>query len=142
MANSLRMPSWMVALIATALAGCNDPPPKLPFTGKVTLTFVRRSGDQLVFRLANQNANVVSYRGAPTDPWDTDIKCQEKDSDLWMPAPFGLVDGDSTHTDVRPGEWIEMVFVQPMAASFQGGRCISSLRVAGGTFIESNEFEP
>jgi len=135
---------WLL-VITPFLAAC-EPTAKLPLTGEVSLQFVRESQSGFHFRLANQSAQVISLRGTYNkgvgDPWDTDADCKAPNSDTWMEGPFALVDAGAHSIEVSPGEQLELIVNSKFAEQHKGGRCRLNLRLQGGRFITSGEFEP
>lgn len=128
------------------LTGC-DSSEKLPITGNVSLHFERMSQSGMHFSLANQRKDVISFRGSyeadvGASPWDKQMECRLPGSNVWQEGPFSLVDGESQKVAVSPGEQVDLVVKDGLVEQYKGGRCRLSLRLEGGSFIKSSEFEP
>lgn len=139
---------WPVVLLSMA-AGCDSPEKleKLPLTGSVSLQFVRMSPSGIHLRLVNQSYAVASFRGTHerdlgVSPWDTLLECKPSDSDVWLEGPYGLVDGGPASVSVPPGEQVDLVVEDKLVDQYKGGRCHLSVRLEGGSFIQSDDFEP
>lgn len=141
--------SLVIALLA---AGC-DSSEKLPLTGQVSLQFVSMSPSGIHLRLANQSSEAVSFRGtldsnSGADPWDVLMACRPPDSDVWQQGPASFVDGGPNTVAVPPGEQVDVlvghdaVVLDDPIEQYEDGRCRVSLGLTGGSFINSNEFEP
>ena len=151
MSNRLFSQGWSLVLVLMT-AGC-DSSEKLPLTGDVSLQFEHMSPSGIHFRLANQSNEVVSFRGtyhsdSGADPWDVLMACRPPGSDIWQQSPFALVDGGPDTVAVSPGEQMavlvahDSVVLHEPFEHYEGGRCRVSVRLTGGSFIKSNEFEP
>jgi len=137
-------PYWLLAFVSI-LGGC-DSSEKLPLTGDVSLQFARQSQSGLHLKLLNQSTQSVFFRGtydkgAGASPWDTLMECKAASSELWDEGPFSLVDGEPHSVEVTPGEPVELIVGSELAQQYKGGHCRVSLRLEGGSFVKSNEFE-
>jgi hypothetical protein len=151
MSHRLFSESWSLVLILTA-AGCGSSE-QLPLTGHVSLQFERMSPSGIHFRLANQTSEAIFFRGtydsdSGADPWDVLMACRSPGSDIWQQGPFSLVDGGPDAVAVSPGEQVDVVVRHDLVVPdeplerYEGGRCRVSVRLTGGSFIKSDEFEP
>lgn len=137
-------------VIAAFLMACK-PAVEPSVTGKVELEFVRTSQSDIYFRLVNQTADAISFRGTVkrsvgAKPWDVFMKCKEVQSQLWTEGPYALVDGGPESVDVPAGERVDLVVALDLHREFvqqyKGGQCTLNLKLQDGTTIESNEFQP
>ena len=140
----------LLVVIAAFLAACK-PAPQLPVTGKIGLEFVRTSQSDIYFRLENQAADAISFRGTVkrsvgAKPWDVFMKCKAVQSELWTEGPYTLVDGGPESVDVPAGERLDLVVALDLHREFvqqyKGGQCKLNLKLQDGAMIESNEFQP
>jgi hypothetical protein len=116
-------------------------------TGSASLQFLRVSQSGIHLRLANQSSEVVSFRGtydtwSRAKPWDILMECNSPGLALPPDRPFALVDGGPQVVDVSPGKQVELVVGDQPTGENKGERCRLSVRLVGGSFIKSNEFEP
>jgi hypothetical protein len=133
-----------IAACAALLCAC-EPTPKLPLTGNITFQYQRSVKSELHFKLANQTAGHISFRGTRDGsaalPWDTLFECKGSD-DFWTEEPYGLVDGERAIVELPPGTQVDLIVDGEFAQQFAAGRCRLGLRLESGAWIESAEFQP
>jgi hypothetical protein len=113
----------------------------------VRLDFVQALPTGVQLRLTNHSAQMIKFRGTSNqakvaDPWDVHVECKAVDSAFWEEAPFALVDGEARNVEVFPGETILLSVRNKFLSKFSGGKCHISVRLQGGAFVKSNEFQP
>ncbi|GFE81034.1 hypothetical protein GCM10011487_30340 [Steroidobacter agaridevorans] len=133
------------------LCACQPDTPPLPITGEIGLRHVSNSENEFVFALTNQSARAISLRGDRTESgrasaWDGWVACHEGTTGLWTPGPYTLVDGMPEIIEIGSARQLELVagFAMPdeFLRDYRAGRCKLTLRLADGSLVTSEEFQP
>ena len=141
---------WMrrFAVVATLMlaVGCKPTQPRA-YSGNAELRFVRATPTQLQFRISNQSASVLRFRGSRgddqgSDPWDVLMECKRADSADWDVKPPAITDGNSEDIQVAPGEQLLIRVSNDFASGYKEGHCRVTLWMRDRMELKSDEFEP
>ena len=137
------------AIVGLAVGACK--PANAPsLSGQVSLEYVKSSDDEVTFRLRNESAQSIGFRGLGRTlswairgwPGDTGFECEPTPGSATDEDPLGLADGNPGTYEVAPGEQVTMVIYTTFPQKYRGASCRIVQRLLDGAIVGPIGFRP
>jgi hypothetical protein len=136
----------IVCMLSTAAysASASGPP-----SGFIRMKYVQVSGSSVVFRIENLSTQSIYFRGANNSSGNAvpllgiaRMECRKLGAGTYNWDEYIIGEGGPETVEIAPGKQRLVEVDATFALQHKGGGCRVQLRLEGGTFIQSNFFEP